>query len=380
MHNYTSSDILCSMPKVFTDLEYTVCIYVTGNIIDNNENTWTSESQPHAYETCGNGSSAFVFWRVLLSLLPYYLRLMQSLRVYFVTRRVKHLFNALKYFMSMTVGILATVKQIFFGESYLITIWLYVSVVTTLYCLYWDVVMDWGLGEFRAEHFFLRSSDTLFFPPYLYYCAILLDALFRLGWAIYISPGNMVLQQHFILLLGCVELVRRFVWSIFRVEWEHVCILSEEAVQQRRAKRFNEVMNDGAGGQLNSPHVSVSMDSFFLRHESDPELQNAEDDNVNRHKLSQDSDLESYWNEYVVELTIPEDAFSEESSLLGDGPGRYYQASGVSAPQTMEEGLSNNNTLTYSPGATSRPRAPSLHKVSVQLKSSLKKQSSFRKS
>lgn len=372
------------MPKVFTDLEYTICIYATGNIIDSNENTWTSDSKPHAYETCGNGSSVFVFWRVLLSLLPYYLRLMQSLRSYYGSRRLKYLFNALKYFMSMTVGILATTKQLYPEVTYLITVWLYVSVVTTLYCLYWDVIMDWGLGDFNAEHFFLRSSDTLFFPPYAYYCAILLDAFFRLGWAIYISPGNMVLQQHFILLLGCVELVRRFVWSIFRVEWEHVCILSEEAVQQRRIKRLNEIMNDVPAGQLSSPHVSTSMDSFFLRHESDPEMPVAEDGDDNsphRHKLSQESDLASYGAEYVVELTIPDEPYSEESSLLGDGSARYYHSTGAPSLEGMEEGRAVDHGSMYTAASSGgRPRAPSLQKSPVYLKSSLKKQSSIKNS
>ena len=294
---------------------------------------------------------------------------------------MKYLFNALKYFMSMTVGILATTKQLYPDASYLITVWLYVSVVTTFYCLYWDVFMDWGLGDFKAEHFFLRSSDTLFFPPYTYYCAIVLDAFFRLGWAIYISPGNMVLQQHFILLLGCVELVRRFVWSIFRVEWEHVCILSEEAVQQRRAKRLNEIMHDAAAGQLTSPHASASMDSFFLRQDSDPEMLEADDgsaDSPQRHKLSQESDLASYGNEFIVELTIPDEPFSEQSSLLGDGSGRYYNSIGNPSLDVMEGGRALDQINMYNTLSGGRPRAPSLQKSSVYLKSSLKKQSSIK--
>ena len=132
------ADVLCSMPKVFTDLQYTVCIYLTGNIIDTEEEHWTSsESRPHAYETCGNGSSVFFSFKVVLSLLPYYLRLMQSCRAYRDTGSVRHIFNGFKYLLSLSVAALAVSKQNFAENHYTIYIWLYVSVVTTMYSYYW---------------------------------------------------------------------------------------------------------------------------------------------------------------------------------------------------------------------------------------------------
>ena len=44
----------------------------------------------------------------------------------------------------------------------------------------------------------------------------------RLGWAVYISPNQTLLADDIILLLAAVELLRRFQWSIFRIEWEYV--------------------------------------------------------------------------------------------------------------------------------------------------------------
>jgi len=38
--------------------------------------------------------------------------------------------------------------------------------------------------------------------------AAVTNSLARLGWAVYISPGQRVVEQHIILLLGCVELLR----------------------------------------------------------------------------------------------------------------------------------------------------------------------------
>ena len=74
------ADILCSMPKVFTDFQYTLCIYSTGTFWDVH-NEWLANSSMHAYDTCGSGSIVYVWLLSLLSFLPYYIRLMQSLRV-----------------------------------------------------------------------------------------------------------------------------------------------------------------------------------------------------------------------------------------------------------------------------------------------------------
>jgi hypothetical protein len=52
----------------------------------------------------------------------------------------------------------------------------------------------------------------------------------RLGWAIYISPAQAYVQQHIILLLGCVELLRRAMWAILRVEWEWIKIQRMKSV------------------------------------------------------------------------------------------------------------------------------------------------------
>ena len=100
--------------------------------------------------------------------------------------------------------------------------------------------MDWGLGSLSSDYLLLRSTDTLAFEPYIYYSAIIVNIIFRLGWAIYISPDNMVLQQHFMLLLGCVELFRRFIGITLRVEWEFVVINSEIAIATRRQQRIRD--------------------------------------------------------------------------------------------------------------------------------------------
>ena len=73
--------------------------------------------------------------------------------------------------------------------------------------------------------------------------AIILDIIMRLGWAILISPSQTYLQQHLVLLLGCVELLRRFMWSVFRVEWEWIKIKSKIRVTSCTPPVHSEVLD-----------------------------------------------------------------------------------------------------------------------------------------
>lgn len=188
--------------------------------------------------------------------------------------------------------------------------------------------MDWGLGNFKCEFPLLRKSDTLTFPPYVYYSAILINGIFRLGWAIYISPGNMVLQQHFILLLGCVELLRRFIWSIFRVEWESVVMHSEESVERRRQERLAQHLH----------HHSNSVESFFLaENDSDDE----DGDVENGRSRSSSEHVQYTTSIYQVELGIPDDDQSTPGDIsatpsFGEMP---YQASSFSAYRNPNDGI-----------------------------------------
>ena len=53
---------------------------------------------------------------------------------------------------------------------------------------------------------------------------------------VYISPGQQVVQQHWILLLGCVELLRRAQWAAFRLEWQHFNIVKQQRAEEVAAQ------------------------------------------------------------------------------------------------------------------------------------------------
>lgn len=231
------ADVLCSMPKVFPDLQYTLCIYATGTYWVADESEWKTDNHLHGYYTCGVGNKLYLYVQIFLGLFPFSLRFCQCLKAYSVTGLWRHLFNTLKYLLSMTVMALATAMKSFDAETniFLGRFWVFFGIIATIYSFYWDVVMDWGLGNLKSANFLLR--DDLNYAPYLYYIAILCDLVMRLGWALVISPEQPYLQQHFVLMLGVIELVRRFLWSIIRIEWEWLRNQSNERMLRKKQGR-----------------------------------------------------------------------------------------------------------------------------------------------
>ena len=141
---------------------------------------------------------------------------MQCLRAYADTRASRHLANALKYCTSISVVVLSFLSSR--GEAFA-TCWLVASAVSSAFAFGWDVVMDWGLRPW-AFATSRPAARPFLYPPWCYYAAACTNGAARLTWALYISPGQRVVQQHVILVLGCVELLRRAQWALFRVEFE----------------------------------------------------------------------------------------------------------------------------------------------------------------
>jgi len=85
-----------------------------------------------------------------------------------------------------------------------------------------------------SADFWLRPVRAL--PEHWYVVGISLDLSSRLSWAIYISPGQTVVQAHVTLLLGAIELARRAMWGLFRLEWEQIRRKSVEVHSETRAE------------------------------------------------------------------------------------------------------------------------------------------------
>jgi len=122
------------------------------------------------------------------------------------------------------------------------TAWAIVSAVSSVYAYIWDIVMDWGLRPWALPGHLSKAKRPFLYPSWCYYAAGCTNGVARLTWALYISPGQQVVEQHVILVMGCIELLRRAQWALLRLEWEHHCCDAKaraEAEKEAEAEAFN---------------------------------------------------------------------------------------------------------------------------------------------
>lgn len=144
------------------------------------------------------------------------------------------------------------------------------AVLNSLYSFWWDITKDWGLSLFYPHNTLrledlsylpfdprrslpqpsdsIRSTSTrktiqpglrktllLFRSPLPYYCAILINFVLRLTWSIKLSPHlHRVAERELgIFTLEILEILRRWMWVYFRVEWETIKTIASDVHARR---------------------------------------------------------------------------------------------------------------------------------------------------
>ena len=155
-------------------------------------------------------------WLILVY--PQFIRLTQNLnRLYYTKLLWPYLANFIKYtirFINNSMG--------FFYERKQTTVRFYFRVfiggISSCYNIFWDIYLDWGCLRKNAKHFLLRDKIT--YPQVLYYIAIIYDIILRSAWTWYFIPvGDSLLEWKF-LLKDTLEIMRRGLWALIRVENE----------------------------------------------------------------------------------------------------------------------------------------------------------------
>ena len=119
-------------------------------------------------------------------------------------------------------------------------VWISSCILKTIYCTWWDVVMDWGL--FSQRRVGRRESSTWsggsLGPGASIWRVVASagNACARASWTLAISPRQS--RGEWELLLACIELLRRAAWNVLRVEWEVISHTpgggeGEDAAQRR---------------------------------------------------------------------------------------------------------------------------------------------------
>lgn len=123
-----------------------------------------------------------------------------------------------KYFISVLVVYFSHVAS---AHSKYLDIWIFFAIMSTLYSYVWDIKKDWNLGDTRYS--FLREK-LIFRKPHLYYFVMVFNFGLRCMWVFTLSGSVVnkfdIKREVFKFLIYLLEVVRRCVWNLLRMENE----------------------------------------------------------------------------------------------------------------------------------------------------------------
>ncbi|KAK7034489.1 Xenotropic and polytropic retrovirus receptor 1 [Paramarasmius palmivorus] len=204
--DFWMGDQFCSLVFTLSNLYLFACAYA---------------SDFENWRKCGSTNK---HWPVafVLAILPFLVRLVQSIRRYADSKLTTHLINGGKY----ATGI---VYYLFYflwrhqGGPYNVTfvIWCLMGTIYAVYASVWDFLMDWSLLRPRVQYPLLRSELIYSNHIYMYYVAMITNVLIRFVWVIYIPTGGLdIYLRQFI--AAMLEVLRRWQWNFYRLENEHL--------------------------------------------------------------------------------------------------------------------------------------------------------------
>ncbi len=126
--------------------------------------------------------------------------------------------NTIKYAFSLITLTLSFLWKA--GDNTIFNVWIVFACLSTLYSYIWDLKVDWALFEKNSPHRFLRKN--LCYPYQAYYVIIVVNFLLRIVWVGTLSQSiaNNAFgsPQIFSLVTGVLEIFRRGIWNMLRVE------------------------------------------------------------------------------------------------------------------------------------------------------------------
>jgi len=220
------ADYLTSMAKAMSDLQLTSCIAsriftggAAGGVYVRSTELWNAYHESCA-DTYGNA--------VMLAL-PFWWRLMQCLKVYSQTREQKNLWNALKYstaFPLVYAGYLRRHAPSRQHDHFFIA----AAIVQSCFTFVWDVLMDWGLPQRASSSaaspapccgYVMREPLLVTRRKSVYLLLCVNNLLLRFAWTLSVF-GGLPGRGAGMFFFETIEVFRRTVWAVFRIEWEVV--------------------------------------------------------------------------------------------------------------------------------------------------------------
>ncbi|KAI9238271.1 MAG: EXS family-domain-containing protein [Podila humilis] len=214
------ADILTSFARVFGDLAVALCLMFLDRDGTNTDACYGSILVP------------------IMTSIPYFIRLRQCLSEYIESNYTtdRHLMNALKYASAFPVIIISSLQKSakaaslkgqpnsgYFSDSSLFKLWLLFVAINSFYSFYWDIYHDWSLIQVQPARRFGMRSFLHYEDPVFYYMAVILDFLLRTTWMLKLV-SNIQIEEYEggVFTMECLEVLRRWIWVLFRMESEMV--------------------------------------------------------------------------------------------------------------------------------------------------------------
>jgi len=237
--DFFAADVLCSFAKSLSDVERVFCSAFQGHVLS------------HAAEgACGDQS-----WRIPFVLcIPSAIRLFQCIRQRRDTGDELCFWNAVKYFSAFPVIWCSALKYHVDEDDWerlYRPMWFAFAVVNSSFSYYWDLTHDWDLPMVKKLVFPSSSSassggggnnnenniiaeiesnaeneafapyglrnNRLYKAPAVYYFACATNLMLRVSWT-YKLAAHLRKNSRTVFFVSALEIVRRFQWSIFRIE------------------------------------------------------------------------------------------------------------------------------------------------------------------
>eukprot|EP00930_Biecheleria_cincta_P022641 TRINITY_DN16510_c0_g1_i1.p1 TRINITY_DN16510_c0_g1~~TRINITY_DN16510_c0_g1_i1.p1 ORF type:complete len:738 (-),score=94.97 TRINITY_DN16510_c0_g1_i1:13-2226(-) len=224
-------DILTSLAKPMQDVPAATCYLLSHHP---QEETLVTRFMQYG-DTCSDMTHAVVL--PIIAGLPFLFRALQCTRRFQDSKftEMRHLWNLGKYLCSLLVVIVSRTNST--------TALVIISTIATIYAFTWDVALDWGLSykdflrsrgsEKREEGQDSAGSPSKghgperHFPKRVYWFCSFLDLVFRSTWVFTLMPSrvlgqNIVARVVLVSVMSSVEIVRRSVWAVLRIEYEQI--------------------------------------------------------------------------------------------------------------------------------------------------------------
>lgn len=191
--------------------------------------TLTSFNKPiidfalHITYMCGKNPTHF---DLVLAIVPPSIRLLQCIREYTVLRQFTLLANAFKYSCHLPVVLCLWYSRsnantaLTVKDYNLLKIMMFIQ---SSYSFFWDIKMDWLISSFSKIR---NNKKKMIFPTFYYRIAIVLDGIMRYWWLWVIlfsspDPSGKPTALFFAQEVQFIEVIRRGMWSIFKLEAEY---------------------------------------------------------------------------------------------------------------------------------------------------------------